>query len=209
MRTPLWAAAVFLLAADLAAPAGERKSAGDAAKADTAAFKAYLAKHYPGKKWKQGPTRIDTPETRKAYGSRRFYYVYSTPPMEPGVTGKYVYEEYIRQFEEYRKNYVSLTVEISKGEEITPLHSAGSFNTGLLKVQSEDDVKTAAAAILSLYGSFRVGPGPVKADSVKVTRNSKGWSGGVKTFFFQGTVNFDADGKCTSISKFYTGPFPQ
>jgi len=209
MRTPLWAAAALLLAADLAAPAGEKRSAGEAAKADVAAFRAFLAKHYPGRKWKEGPTRLDTPEIRKAYGSRCFYYVYSAPPMEPGVTGKYVYEEYMRRFEEYRKNYVSLTVEISEGEKITPLHSAESFNTGLMKIQSEGDVKTAAAAILSLYGAFRVGPGPVKADAVKVTRAGKGWSAGVKAYYFQGTVRFDAAGNCTGVSKFFTGPFPE
>ncbi len=209
MRLHFWAAAALLLAAGIAAPSGEKKPAGDAAKADLAAFRAYLAKHYPGKKWKEGPTRLDTPEIRKAYGSRRFYYVFSAPPMEPGVTGPSVYEEYARRFDDYRKNYMSLTVEISKGEKITPLHSAESFNTGLMKVRSEADVKTAAAAILSLYGAFRVGPGPVSAGAVKVTRRRKGWSARVTARFFQGTANFDAAGKCTGVSKFFTGPFPE
>ena len=45
--------------------------------------------------------------------------------------------------------------------------------------------------------------------AVQVTRSGKGWSGGVRTFFFQGTVRFDAAGKCTDVWKFYTGPFPE
>jgi hypothetical protein len=208
MRTPLWAAAAFLLAADFAALAGEKKSAGDGAKTDADAVKAYLAKHYRGKKWQQGPTRLDTPEIRKAYGKLRFYFVYSSPPEPPGAVNKEILAEYARRFDDYRNNYMSLTVRI-EGDKITPVQDSGGFNHGLMKVQSEADVKTAAAAILSLYGSFRVGPGPVSASAVKAARSGKGWSASVKERFFQGSVSFDAAGKCTGVMKFYAGPLPQ
>jgi hypothetical protein len=107
---------------------------------------------------------------------------------------------------------VSLTVAIQEGEKIRPLRGPADFNAGLMKVQSADDVKTAAAAIMALYGSFRIGPGPVSAGQVTVTRSGKGWAARVSgTGFpsFQGTVTFNAGGKCTSVWKLYTGPFPE
>jgi hypothetical protein len=215
MRTPLWAAwaaAALFLAVGLTAPADEKKPAGDMAKADLDAFRAYLAKHYPGKKWQLGPTRIDTPEIRKAYGKRRFYYIFSAPPLPSGVYNKWAAPEEARKAWEFQKSHLSLTVAITEGEKIRPLLGAADFNTGLMKVQSADDVKTAAAAIMALYGSFRIGPGPVSADQVTATRSGKGWSARVsgKGFLsFQGTVTFDAGGKCTSMWKLYTGPFPE
>jgi hypothetical protein len=212
MRLHLWAAcaaAACLLAVGFAAPAGEKKPAPDADKADLDAFKAYLAKQYPGKKWQQGPTRIDTPEIRKAYGKRRFYYVFSAPPLPPGAQIKSVIERYRQQVEEYAKHYISLTVAVDEGGKITPLQKPADFNTGLMKVAGEGDVKTAAAAVLSLYGSGRVGPGPVTADKVTVTSDGKGWSARATAMrLFQGTVNFDGDGKCTAVSKMYIGPLP-
>jgi hypothetical protein len=209
MRSPLWLAAACLLAAGLAAPAGEKKQPPDADKADQGAFKAYLAKQHPGKKWQQGPTRLDTPEIRKAYGKRKFYYVFSAPPLPPGARIKSVLEAYRKRLEEYTKHYISLTGALDEAGKVTPLQKPADFNAGLMKVAGEEDVKTAAAAILALYGSGRVGPGAVAAAEVKVTANGKGWTGRVTSKrFFQGTVTFDADGKCTAVSKVYIGPLP-
>ena len=68
---------------------------------------------------------------------------------------------------------------------------------------------TAAAAILSVYGADRVGPGAVAVKDVKTTKNGKGWSCQVQKFnAFQGMVTFNVDGKCTSVSKVYAGPLP-
>jgi hypothetical protein len=200
-------AAVVLLGATAAA-ADKDDSAGQT-KADLASFQGYLEKNYAGKKWQAGPAHIDGEAVRAAYGGRRFYYVFSSPPLPPGANVPALQEAYRRNLADFQKNFISLTVAIGAEDKVVPFKEPADFNQGLMKVAGDDDAATAAAAILSLYGSDRVGPGAVAAKDVKVTKNDKGWSCQVqKLNAFQGTVSFNAEGKCTSVSKLYAGPLP-
>jgi hypothetical protein len=121
-------------------------------------------------------TRIDSEEIRKAYKKQRFYYVFSSPPLPPGAPLPDLLEEYQRKLVEYQKQFISLTISIDEQGRITPYHKAEDYNLGLMKITTDEDAKIAAAAILSLYGSDRVGPGSVAAKEVTLTRGEKGWS---------------------------------
>jgi hypothetical protein len=78
-----------------------------------------------------------------------------------------------------------------------------------MRVTTDEDAKICAAAILSLYGSERVGPEIVAAREVAVTRSEMGWSCAVfREKAFQGEVVFDRDGKCVSMTKTYMGSLP-
>jgi hypothetical protein len=174
------------------------------------AFRAYLKDHYADKKWQTGPDRLDAPAVRAAYGKQRFYYIFSAPPLGPGANIAGLQEAFRRQEEEFRKTYIALTVRVDEEGKVIPLAKPEDFNTGLMKVAGDDDARTAAAAILSLWGQDRVGPGVVDPKDVTVTRTDKGWSCVVqRRNAFQGTVTFDTDGQCTAVSKTYTGPQPR
>jgi len=54
-------------------------------------------------------------------------------------------------------------------------NSAEDYNQGLMRVTTDDDAMICAAAILSLYGSDRVGPEIVAAKAVTVTNSENGW----------------------------------
>jgi hypothetical protein len=202
-------AGVLVLAIGVSLAAADKKADAKQTKADVTAFKAYLAKNHPKKKWQTGPSRLDSAEIRKAYGQRRFYFVFSSPPLPPGAANPEILRRYQEQVQEFQKTAISLAVAIEDKDKFTPLSKPADFNQGLMKVKTDADAKTAAAAILSLYGSGRVSPGIVAAKEVSVTKNDMGWSCRVvKKLAFQGTVTFDAKGKCTGVSKVFTGPLP-
>jgi hypothetical protein len=172
------------------------------------AFRAYLKKQYSDKKWQTGPSRLDSKAIQSAYGTQRFYFVFSRPPFPPGANIKSIQDAYRRRLAEFNKTHISLVVRYDKGQ-VVPLLGAKDYNVSLKKVTSDETAATVATAILSLYGSGRVSPGLVEPKEVRVTKVGKGWSCVVqKVMAFQGTVVFDADGRCTSVSKFYTGPLP-
>lgn len=172
-------------------------------------FRTYLKKTFPDKKWQQGPSLLDSPALRTAYPGQRFYFVYSTPPLPPGANLPSVQEAHRRQVEEIRKHYISVTVRVDRTGRVIPLRTPADYNGGLRKVASEDDARTAAAAILSLYGCDQVAPAAVDPKEIVVTRSDKGWSCQSKdSGLFRGTVSFDKEGHCTSISKVYSGPLP-
>ena len=176
-------------------------------KADLTGFRDYLKQNHPDKKWQTGPERLDSPELRKAYENRRFYYVFSAPPL-PGGAFQPV-DKIQRQLEEFRKQFVSVTIRMDDKERITPLQKADDYNAELMPVKTDDDAKVAAAAILSLHGQDRVGPGIISADQVKVTNGDKGWQCSVsKKNAFESSVTFNTKGKCTAVSKIYSGPLP-
>jgi hypothetical protein len=78
-----------------------------------------------------------------------------------------------------------------------------------MRITTDDDARIGAAAILSLYGSDRVGPGIVTAKEVTVTRSENGWTCSVfRENAFRGEVVFDKDGKFVSMTKEYAGPLP-
>jgi hypothetical protein len=177
--------------------------------ADLKKVQSYLEENKPGKKWQTGPARMDSEEIRKAYEKLRFYYVFSSPPLPPGAPLPDLLDEYERKMDEHQKQFISLTIRMDEQGSITPLHEEEDYNLGMMRVTTDEDAKICAAAILSLYSSDRVGPGIVAAKEVAVTRSEKGWSCSVlRENEFQGTVLFDKDGKCVSVTKIYTGSMP-
>src|SRR5262245_4946784 len=100
--------AALLLWPGLAALAGDDEAARTKQGLD--AFRAYLKKEHPDKKWQQGPARLDSAALRAAYSEQRLYYVYASPPLPPGANIKSVQEAYRRQLEDIRKHHISLTV---------------------------------------------------------------------------------------------------
>ncbi|HEU0179936.1 MAG TPA: hypothetical protein VFV58_37355 [Blastocatellia bacterium] len=177
--------------------------------ADLTRFRNYMEEINPGKKWRSGPTPMDSEEIRTAYGKARFYSVYSSPPMPPGAPLPELIEEYDRKMDEYHKQFISMTIRIDETENMAPLSGAEDYNQGLMRVTTDDDARICAAAILSLYSSGRVGPQIVTAKEVTVTRSENGWSCSVfRENAFRGEVVFDKDGKCVSMTKVYAGPLP-
>jgi len=177
--------------------------------ADLTRFRNYIEEIKPGKKWQSGPTLMDSEEIRRAYGKARFYSVYSSPPLPPGARLPELIEEFEQRMIEYKKQFISITVRIDEQERMAPLYEAEDYNQGLMRVTTDDDARISAAAILSLYGSDRVGPGIVTAKEVTVTRSENGWTCSVfRENAFRGEVVFDKDGKCVSMMKVYAGPLP-
>jgi hypothetical protein len=178
-------------------------------RADLTRFQSYMEEVKPGKKWQSGPTPMDSAEIRRAYSNARFYTVYSSPPMPPGAPLPELLAEYQQKLDVYKKQFISLTMRIDAQERMTPLYEAEDYNQGLMRVTTDEDARISAAAILSLYGSDRVGPGIVNAKEVTVTRSDNGWKCSVfRENAFRGEVVFDKDGKCVSMSKVYAGPLP-
>jgi hypothetical protein len=168
MPTPSfpWALAL-LLVARLPALAGDDEAART--KQDLDALRAYLTREYPGKKWQHGPARLDSPALRAAYGGRRFYHVYSSPPLPPGANLKSVQEGHRRRVEEIRKSYVALVVHIDAKGRVVPVRQPQDNSDDLMKVTGDADARTAAAAILSLYLCDHVPPAAVDPGTVAVT----------------------------------------
>ncbi len=204
---------VFVLIALLVGLAIGRGAACDNApqriKEGLDAFQAYLTKEYPQKKYMIGPTSIDSDALHAAYPQQRFCYVYTSIPLPPGANIKEVQETHHRMVVEIHKNYLSLTVRVDEKGQVVPLGKPESYNVGLMNVASDDDAQTAAAAILSLHTSGRNAPSAVEAKDVKVKKLDKGWLCEVDhKSAFRGTVTFDAEGHCRSVSKNYTGSVP-
>src|SRR5215471_12523180 len=179
------------------------------ASADLTRFRNYMEEVKPGKKWQSGPTPMDSAEIRAAYGKARFYSVYSSPPLPPGARLPELVEQYERNMAVYQEQFISMTIRIDEQETMAPLYETNDYNQGLMRVTTDDDARICAAAILSLYGIDRVGPGIVIAKEVTVTRGEIGWTCSVfRKNAFRGEVVFDKDGKCVSMTKVYAGPLP-
>ena len=127
--------------------------------ADLGRFRNYMEEFKPGKKWQTGPAPMDSEEIRKAFEKQRFYYVFSSPPMPPGADLPELHEEFARKMEEHQKQFISLAVRIDEQGKITPLYNVEDYNPGMMRVTTDDDARICAAAVLSLYGSDRVGLG--------------------------------------------------
>jgi hypothetical protein len=102
---------------------------------------------------------------------------------------------------EYRKNSLSIAVRIKDGK-VTALKKPADFNTGLMPIKTDDDARTAAAAIVSLQPAGELGPQRIEAKDVQVPRD-KGWTcicrvGAV--FGGEARVTFDNEGRCTSVT---------
>jgi hypothetical protein len=182
----------------------------DPSKDDLAAFKQYLEKNFKGKKWQTGPTILESKELEKAYPGKRFLFVYSSPPLPPGAFLPELIERHRQASEDFRKNYISLTV-VKDKDGFRALGKPESYQEGLMAVKNDDDAKVAATAIISLHSSsgIQAGPAVITADQVKVQKTDKGWTcTAQKQLNFQGTAQFDANGKVTAVSKFSIAPLP-
>jgi hypothetical protein len=190
-------------------PAQEKPPEDKQTKEDVAAFRKFLEKQYPGKKWQTGPSRVDSEQIQKVYGKQRFYYVFSAPPLPPGANLPEIQDAFRRRLKEFQENFISATVSVDENGKLQALSKPADFNRGLTPIKSDADAKVAAAAVLSLYGADRVGPGVVSPDIVTVKRSDKGWQATAdKRNQFVGTVSFDEKGRVVLVSKTYAGPVP-
>lgn len=200
---------IFMLTFGIVTRTSGKNSEGQQTDADLTNVRNYLEQTKPGKKWQTGPARMDSEEIRKAFGDLRFYYVYSSPPAPPGADLPELHEAFAKETEEYQKHFISLTVRIDAQGTITPLYGAEDYNPGMMRVTTDEYAKICAAAILSLYGSDRVGPVVVSANEISANRNENGWSCSMhRENAFRGEVVFDRDGKCVYMMKAYEGSLP-
>jgi hypothetical protein len=188
--------------------------AADQARLDVAKVEEYLAKSHPGKTWADGPTRIDTEEVRAAYGKRRFYYVFSKPPVRsrggPPPAAE-ILDEWRKAQAQFEQERVSLTIGIDEQEGITEYQKGEDFCRGLPKMEGEADAKVAAAAVLSLFVADELGPRTVAAKDVTVDKDQLGRFvrpphcsvavGEAGKGGWRGDVFFDKDGKCIVMAR--------
>jgi hypothetical protein len=190
-------------------PADEpaREDAAAQAKADNAAFRAFLKENKLTDTWQKGdPIRMDTEAVRKAYSPYRAYYTFGNMPLGGGAFNPQTQKAFQEAMAEYRKNSLSIAVLIKDGK-VTSLSKPADFNTGLMPIKTDDDARTAAAAIMSLSPAGELGFLRVEAKNVKVTRDKdKGWTCtsqvGPPTPIFGGEarVTFNEEGRCTSVT---------
>jgi len=173
------------------------------------AVKEFLKKAHANKKWEIGPSQLTSDAITKVYGEKqKFYFVFSTPPLPPGANSPEAMKAYEAKCKEFRDNFISTTLRVDAAGKVFSLTKVGDYE-GLMAVKNEEDVKTAAAAVLSLYGSEKVAPGVVKVTEVKATKTDDGWQGMVeRKNEFQATVEFNNKGQVIKLSKIYTGPVP-
>lgn len=202
MQRPLWLLALPALLFAGAASAADKEADAKQAKADLAAFKEYLGKNKLTR-WQGDPTRLDSEELRAAYPKRRLYFTFAAPPLPPGAALPDLIEAHKRRMAEWQeKQSLRLVVLIDDDGKVAPLSKPEDFSAGLMPVKGEADAKTAAAAILSVANVEQVAPTAVSAKEVNVTKGEKGWTCTVsKKMAFDGSVTFDADGKCTKVEK--------
>jgi hypothetical protein len=187
-------------------PAAEpaKEDAAAQARADSAAFRAFLKENKLADSWQKGdPIRMDTEAVRKAYSPYRAYYTFSSIPLGGGAFTKETQKAYQQAMEEYRKNSLSIAVLINDGK-VTALTKPADFNTGLLPIKTDEDARTAAAAIMSLQPAGEIGPQRVEPKNVKVMKD-KGWTctcrlGGGILGGGEARVTFDDEGRCTSVT---------
>ncbi|MDQ6808571.1 MAG: hypothetical protein M3Z64_03985 [Verrucomicrobiota bacterium] len=180
--------------------------------ADGPIFHRYLAAKGLAARWTGEATPITSAEIRAAYPTLRFYYTFKHPPAPPGAPMPDLLEAHQRAIENYQQHSLRLTVGIDEGEHVYPFRSPEDFNVGSRPVKSDEDARTAAAAILSLMGTEQVSPGVISAQEVSATKSEAGWRCQIsqKPQGVQGEVTFDLAGRCTSANKSlnYSRPIP-
>lgn len=172
----------------------------------------YLAKEGLAARWTGEPIPLTSEEVRAAYPGLRFYYTFKLPPNPPGAPMPNLIEAHRAALAEYEKHSLRITVGIDESGHVHAFRAPADFNAGLRPVKSDEDARTAAAAILTLMGTEQVSPGVIGVQEVSVTKSGAGWSCRVAQHprGVQGTVTFDPAGRCTSASKSlnYSRPFP-
>jgi hypothetical protein len=171
-------------------------------KTDFAAFQKYLETNKI-ERWKGDPRPLASDALKTAYPNRRFYYTFEMPPLPPGAALPELIERHRRASEEYQKTRsLRLVIAFDADGKITRYQNGSDFNTGLMAVKSDDDARTAAAAVLAIASCTQVGPGPVDPKEVTVRKDDQGWTCTIsKKMAFDGEVKFDAEGKVTAASK--------
>lgn len=190
-----WAADRAVREAGAVVAAGDPKKEAATPADELEQFKAYLAKNHKGAKWQTGPARIENPALSTAYPGLRFYYVASSPPLPPGAPLPELLEAYRRKSAEYNAgNYISTIVSTDGKGVFTPV----DYQRGLIKIASEDDARTAAAAVLALAS-----PGSVPtAKMLQVTKSDRGWVCSQRIAFTgPDTVEFGSDGKFLRVHR--------
>jgi len=172
------------------------------------AFKSFVEKEHPGKKWSSGPSRLSSREIEKAYPDRQFFYVHSSPPKPPGAALPELIEAHKRRMADFNQNYISVTASVSGGKFTRLTGKPEEYNAGLMKVKTDDDAKLAAAAILTLHPDPEIVPSPVLVIDVKATKTETGWTCSLKSNKTQGTVEFDTNGKCVVVTRSTMVPPP-
>jgi hypothetical protein len=171
-------------------------------KADAAAFRAFLKENALDGTWQKGdPIRMDTDAVRKAYGPYRAYYTFGAMPLGGGAFSPERQKAFQQALAEYRKNSLSIAVLI-KDDKVTALKKPADFNAGLMPIKTDEDARTAAAAIMSLQRAGELGPQRIEAKNVKVTQE-KGWTCTCRVgtvFGGDARVTFDDAGRCTSVT---------
>ena len=199
------AGAIILSAAPVIFSADQKLAA-------VAAFRSFLTTAKLDARWQDGDLmQIDSAELRSAYGGRQFYFTFRPAPVPPGAANADVIARYKTALQEYEKHSLRMTVGIDQASNVAPFQQANDFNAGLMPVKNDADAKVAAAAILSLIGNDQVHPEVIAASEVSVTTTNSGWTCKVRRVHgFDGTVEFDANGKCVSAKKVlnYVPPTP-
>ena len=187
----------------LGAGAGSLSAApADLSQADVATFHDHLVKNKLDTRWEGPPARIDSEEIRSAYGDRRFYFTFKAPPLPPGAQLPKLIERYNLAMQEHQKHALRITVGVDAKQHSETFRTAQDFNLGLMLVKTDEDARIAAAAILSLIGNDQVYPAVISAREVSVTRTQAGWTCLVtRKREFDGKVEFDPSGHCTSATK--------
>ncbi len=186
-RTTILRIWLVLLLTTYAAAAEPNRAANDAK-----AVKKYLAEHFRGKQWEQGPSPMQNAAIDRAFPDARFYYVFSSQLPAPRI------------------DWVSVMMRVRDDGSVAEVSGAGAANDGLMRVANAGDAKIAAAAIMSLtFGPS--GPISISADEVGVAPMDGGWlclatpgpAGGKRTAL---EVIFDAAGRCTGVTSRPGGP---
>lgn len=198
----VWSVVVLSLGAASVVRAADKEAEDKVTKADFTAFRAYLKAEKLDGRWQGDPRRLDGPVIRAAYPERRVYFTYNAPPLPPGAISPETQKLFQQRFDEYRKNSLCLTVTMDADQKITPLKGAADYNVGLMPVRNDEDARIAATAILSMCNADRAPPAIIPSSKVEVKKTDEGWTCSVKIpMGFDGTVMFDAKGKCTKMVK--------
>jgi hypothetical protein len=205
MRLSSWiifAPVALLCGAAFVARAADKEAEDRQSKADITAFRAYLKSEKLDGRWQGDPQRLDGPVLRTAYPERRVYFTYASPPLPPGANIPDVIKAYQRRVEEYKTMSLRLSVLMDGEQKITPLNKTEDYNVGLMPVRNDEDARIAATAILSMCNADRAMPAVFPSSKVEVKKTDEGWTCSVKIpMGFNGTVTFDAKGKCTTVVK--------
>lgn len=178
---------------------------------DARLFREALVEKGLADRWEGDPLTLSSQELYNAYPGVRFFYTFQPRPLPPGAPMPELLDRHKRAMQEYQKQSLRMTLGINDKGFANAYRTPADFNVGLRPVQSADQAKVAAAAILSLMDADHIGPGAIPAEEVTVTKTDNGWSCRVEQpRGIKGLVTFDEAGRCTGASKTanYSRPLP-